>query len=280
MTDSMTPLRKQVDRSGYAFNLGVAATIEASGSEQRWRLGAVEVPWSDLLGKDGGFVDITIQRDRAIGVIECKKVNGEDQLVFLVKAGDTGNQTRCRLDVYAQVSSTPGLTFLQRSPRYGTAECTMATGSHESAYCAAPKGGQGANLNLDRIASELLSACEGLLGDWHIKLPGEPTACIPIVLTNARLYTCTYDPTAMDLGTGDIPHEADIKPAHFVRFRKAFRQGAGVATIDEKEIADAVAEGERTVFVVDTRHLIPFLGGLRGIYLPTSGGQKMLVSGD
>ena len=280
MTDETTPLREQVDRSGYAFNLGVAAKIQSSSSSQKWRLGAVEVPWSAPLGKGGSFVDITINRDCAIGVIECKKVNNGERLIFLMKAGQTDNVGRCRLDVYEQELHAPGIMPAQFEDRYGTAECTMVTGSPESAYCVARKGNQSANLNLDSIASGLLAACEGLLGDWDIKLPGDPTACIPIVCTNAQLFTCTFDPAEMDLGTGDLPEGATFKPVEFVRFRKAFRQRAGLETVDEKDIAGAVIEGERTVFVVDSRHLVKFLASLRQLNVPWSGGQRLLVSGD
>lgn len=104
--------------------------------------------------------------------------------------------------------------------------------------------------------------------------------CIPVVVTNAQLFTCTFDPTEMDLGTGDLPASATFKPAEFVRYRKAFRQGAGLATVDEKDVAGAVAEGERTVFVVGSRHLIPFLARLRQVYCPVEGGALLLVSGD
>lgn len=149
MTDENTPLREQVDRSGYAFNLGVAARIEASTKSQKWKLDAFEVPWSAQLGKEGGFVDITIKRDRAIGVIECKKVNHGDRLVFLLKAGQSENETRCRLDVYRADVEPRGGSLPQFETRYGTVECNMVSGSPESAYCVAKKENQAANLNLE-----------------------------------------------------------------------------------------------------------------------------------
>ena len=156
----------------------------------------------------------------------------------------------------------------------------MVTGSAESPYCVGEKGKGGANLNLDNIASDLLDSCEGLLGDWSTLLPDAETACIPIIITNALLYTCTFDPARMDLASGDLPDEAVFKPATFVRFRKAFRQGAGHATSATRDTQRVVAEGERTVFVVDSRHLVQFLSQLRQLYMPITNGQRLLVPAD
>ena len=152
MVDETTPLRETVDRSGYAFNMAVAGIIENSGDRQKWKLDAMEIPWSKE--QSSGFVDLTITRDRAIGVLECKKVNNGDQLVFLVRQGQTDNEIRCRLDVLRkEIEPTKGILDFHQL-RYGTNECTMATGSSESAYCVAPKGNKSANLNLDNIASD------------------------------------------------------------------------------------------------------------------------------
>ncbi len=298
MTDENTPLHKVVNRAGYAFVLGVAATIKNSGTRQKWTFDALEVPWSGEDG-EGGFIDLTITRGRAVGVVECKKVNHGDQLVFLLP-GDSENESRCRLDVYNPNRDVQSGTLPQLADRFGTVECNMVTGSPESAFCASSKGGKPkdgqrsenpkgknsgakdekfANLDLDRIASNLLASCVGLLGDWSIQLDHH-TACVPIVVTNADLFTCRFDPVAIDLVSGDLPANAVFKPVSFVRFRKAFRQGAGVSTADAKRVAGAVAEGERTVFVVNAAHLVPFLAGLRYVTCQLDGRTFVFCDGD
>ena len=281
MTDQNTPLRKLVNRAGYAFNMAIADTIRKSGTQQRWTCRATELPWSANLGKEGGFIDIVITRDRAIGVVETKKVNGSEKLVFLTRAGQSENVTRCRLNLYAEEQGPSSGTLPGFATReYGTVECNMVSGSPESDYCVAAKG-DSANLNLDNIASDLLTSCEGLLEDLDLVVPGHPTACVPIIVTNATLHTCTFDPSQMDLGTGDIPENSTFKEHTFVRFRKAFRTGAGLnSREDGKHLEEIVEEGERTVFVVDSRHLVSFFAGLRMLTCDSKSGVPLqLVTG-
>jgi hypothetical protein len=287
MTDENTPLRELVDRSGYAFNMAVAETVRRSGDRHLWRVEAEEIPWSRK--EESGFVDVVITRDRAVGIIECKKVNNDESLVFLTRHDQGRHVTRCRLEVYVQEvperdgehAAAPAIRLLP-DPRFLVGECNMPTGSPESGYCVAKKGSSSANLNLDGIASHLLESCEGLLGDWDLKLPGSVTACIPIIVTNAKLWTCTFDPAAMDLGVADLPPEAAFQSQPFVRFRKAFRRSAGLFAPDvKKSMVQVVEQGERTVFVVDARHLVPFLAGLRSVMFPRpdGSGSHQLVAG-
>jgi hypothetical protein len=291
MTDEDKPLRELVDRSGYAFNMAVAEVIRGSSDKQKWTVEATEIPWSR--SNQHGFVDVAIARDRAYGVIECKKVNHHDQLVFLTHH-DQRNQTRCRLEldlgVFPQEDGEHGLARTNRylsDPRYFVGECNMPTGSPESGYCAATRSTNGlksANLNLDDIASDLLESCEGLLGDWNQTLRGNVTACIPIIVTNARIYTCAFDPAAMamDLDSGSLPDSSQFQRQPFVRFRKAFRHSPGLYVPRKKNrLAQVVEQGERTVFVVDARDLVPFLAGLRDLtYLaPDETSAYQLVHG-
>lgn len=277
MTDKNTPLRELVDRSGYAFNMAVAEIISSSHARhhQQWRVEATEIPWSR--SKDSGFIDVAITRDKAIGIIECKKVNNEDPLVFLTRHDQSRVEIRCRLEVYLREHPDhPGASATERAiremhePRYVVGECTMPTGSPESGNCVAPKGGKSAGLNLDDIASHLLESCEGLLGDWSLKLSAKVTGCVPIIVTNAMLYTCAFDPATMDLGSGDVPSSATFQSQPFVRFRKAFRHSPGLGVPSERRLTQVVEQGARTVFVVDARQLVPFLGGLRDIRFPLS----------
>lgn len=283
MTEENTLLQKLVDRSGYPFNMAVAETIRRSQNRQSWRVEAEEIPWSRM--RESGFIDLAIVRDRAIGVIECKKVNNDDRLVFLVRQDQSPVQTRCKLEVYSRElpksERGSGVQMLFES-RFFVVDCNMPSGSPESSYCVAPKGGKSANLNLDGIASDLLESCEGLLGDWDYSLPGELTAAIPIIVTNARLYTCVFDPGQIDLGSVDLPSATMFQSQAFVRFRKAFRHSGGRFGRETTDtLMQVVEEGERTVFVVDSRHLVAFLAGLRALACcyPDDGKVHQFVKG-
>ena len=284
MTDKNTPLRRQVDRSGYAFNMAVAAAIRRSSAHQKWECLGTEVPWSTKLSRSSGFIDVLIARDRAVGVIECKKTNVSDRLVFLTEQGQPATEPRCRLQVYLQEppeepkrSFAVSAAFSQRwKPRFAVADCTMPTGSPESGYCVAPKDKQ--NLNLDAMASELLASCDGLLGNWDVNLPADYVAAVPIIVTNAQLFTCSFDPERADLGSGDIPDDAVFERRPFVRFRKALGGSGGMTSPSKVELGDVAAEEERTVFVVDSRELISFLASFRRLLMPLEDGACQLVS--
>lgn len=295
MTDANARLRDLVDRSGYAFNMAVAETIRRSfnSGQQKWECTATELPWSRRTSEDGGFIDVVIRRgDRAVGMIECKKVNNGDELVFLTRHDANENEIECRLEVYVdqQPYEAPnsGYALTRADDRFVTVNCTMATGSPESAFCAATKSEPGsagkprvksANLNVDDIASLLLQSCEGAMNDWRIEQHDE-VVCLPIIVTNASIYTCAFDAAAVNLADGDLPAGAEFKPRPFVRFRKAFKQTAGLDPHPAPVLEAAAGNGERTVFVVEARHLVTFLANLRTLYRPHDRGQRLMVSSD
>lgn len=282
MTDENTPLRKIVDRGGYAFGMAVVETIRRSyaAGQQKWECTAIELPWQQRTGDGGGFIDAIIRRDRAVGIIECKKVNNGDKLVFLMRHDQSEHAVECRLEVYLEHqpydAPSAGHALTRADDRFVTIDCTMATGSPESAFCSAPKDSQ---LDLDRIASHLLQSCEGSMNNWWIEQEGD-VACIPIIVTNAILYTCAFDPAQVDLVDGNLPANAQFTPRPFVRFRKAFKQSAGLDPHPAPVLEAPASDGARTVFVVEARHLVTFLAGLRTLYMPVKTGARLMVTGD
>lgn len=282
MTDENTPLRKIVDRGGYAFGMAVVDAIKRSHAAglQKWECTAIELPWKYRTGEDGGFIDAVIRRNKAVGIVECKKVNNGDRLVFLMRHDQNENENRCRLEVYLENqpydAPNAGHALTRADDRFVTVDCTMATGSPESAFCSAPKDSQ---LDLDRIASHLLQSCEGAMNDWSIEQHHD-VACIPIIVTNATIHTCSFNPEGLDLTDGNLPADARFSPHAFVRFRKAFKQTGGLDPHPAPLLEAASINGERTVFVVEARHLVEFLAGLRHLQRPVKGGAQAMVSAD
>jgi hypothetical protein len=282
MTDENTPLKKIVDRSGYAFGMAVVDAIQRShaAGQQRWECTATELPWKYRNGENGGFIDAVIRRDKAVGIIECKKVNNGDRLVFLTRRDQDENATECRLEVYLEhypyEAPKQGIARTREDDRFIAMNCTMATGSPESSFCAAPKDSQ---LDLDRIASHLLQSCEGAMNDWSID-QGEDVACIPIIVTNASIHTCAFDPARINLADGNLPTDAQFLQRPFVRFRKAFKHTGGLDPHPAPLLEAPSSDGARTVFVVEACHLVAFLGGLRKLYRPRGSGAQLMVSDD
>jgi hypothetical protein len=85
-------------------------------------------------------------------------------------------------------------------------------------------------------------------------LPIDSQLVLPVIVTNAPLYSVRYQPSEVSLETGEfaeLPRE--IERERWVRFRKSF-------TADTRfEIA------ERSVFVVNATHFRDFLKQLQRI---------------
>ena len=85
-------------------------------------------------------------------------------------------------------------------------------------------------------------------------LPIDSQLVLPVIVTNAPLYSVRYQPSEVSLKTGEFPElPREIEREQWVRFRKSF-------TVDARyDIA------ERSVFVVNAAHFRDFLKQLQRI---------------
>lgn len=71
---------KQVNRSGFPFQLGVEHDIRATHEEHRWSVSSVEHAWTNDSGA-GGFIDLVLKREDPPTfrvVLECKRIKADD----------------------------------------------------------------------------------------------------------------------------------------------------------------------------------------------------------
>jgi len=93
-----------------------------------------------------------------------------------------------------------------------------------------------------------------------------PTYMIPVVVTNAELSICEYDPASLDLALGRLGGVA-FKPADFLRFRKTLVSRQSNDYVWQRVSLDAwTSDRERTVFVVSPQGLDRFLSGFRAFH--------------
>ena len=72
-----------------------------------------------------------------------------------------------------------------------------------------------------------------------------PRVVLPVIVTNAKIYTARYNPTEVSLETGELKEKSEkLERVPWVRFQKSFA-------------ADKV--GERTVFLVNASSFGNFL---------------------
>jgi hypothetical protein len=210
---------------------------------------ASEYPWRTA-GGDGQFLDLIATNGTIYLTVECKKTRKEI-LIFLRPEGysDTGQleEFRCLLAKQMQDSTRRAEIFCENwalYPRSPIAEfCVVSTS----------ESGRDQRL-LERDAGLLIRAAEAFAQDFRERFRPEsqlsdPCLFLPVIVTNAPIYTAHYRPNEVSLESGefqDIPKEIDSVPC--VRFRKAFISDYG------RDL------GDRSVFVVNASSFSEFLG--------------------
>ncbi|KRT69644.1 MAG: hypothetical protein XU15_C0009G0004 [candidate division NC10 bacterium CSP1-5] len=235
--------------SGFPFQTAVAHVIRGSPG---WSVHASEYPWQGP-GNDSQFLDLIATDKNLFLTIECKKTR-KDIFTFLRPVGHshTGQleDFRCLRAEQIQNSTRRVEIFCEDwgvYPRSTHAEfCIVSTS----------ESGKDQRL-LEKDAGLLIHATEAFAEDFRDRFQSRsklsPTCLfLPVIVTNAPIYTARYDPTSVSLETGEfseLPQEIESAPC--VRFRKAFISGGA------REL------GERSVFVVNAASLSEFLGLVR-----------------
>jgi hypothetical protein len=243
------PLLKIVNNSGFLFQLGVDTNVAMTYDEHGWKVAAREYPWSREDGT-GGFIDIILWKDITRLVVECKRTR-DASWVFLALWDTDEERFRCCWADYAH----------RQQPHAGWFDVRMSPPSPIAEFCMVRGQGEGEISMLERICSPLISAVDSLAAEelQMAQTNQYPSRLIyiPVIVTTANLHLCVADPQKISLGDGTIP-EASFKSVPFVRFNKslATRLPDGV---QPRELSHAAAERERSVFIVNSDHLVAFL---------------------
>ncbi|MDR4474382.1 MAG: hypothetical protein R3B11_00010 [Nitrospira sp.] len=262
MTDQSQPLRDQLNRSGVPFQLAVENLIRREAGKTEVEVVGREIPWSR------GFIDIVAKKgDRMFFAIECKKVE-DKSWSFLLPDSMRDSETRCRLEWFnGRASKRPDQS------RVFCSEWNMAEPSPESEFCIVPKNTPISSL--EAVCSELLASCHDLLeNDDKIFLDHEFATMIPVIVTNANLYTCKFKADQISLRTGEL----DIKDGEFesvdiIRFRKSLvNLPSNPYNTSQMVLSNWTADRQRTVFLITPSATVRFFGGFRSFTSANWGG--------
>jgi len=209
-----------------------------------------EYPWVDESGNTQ-FLDIIVQHDEAIFTIECKKTQKE-KYTFLIPNPYTLDVTDTRCLYLEQINdSTQRLEIF-----YGSWEHLPRSAS--SSYCIISTSDTGKDTRLlERDAQLLIKGTDyyALKHRSHIKpIPNrEPRhTIIPVLVTNAKLYTSLYNPVEISMDTGQIDMDRiEFTAVKWIRFVKAFTNN------QRKELH------QRTIFIVSSSSIKDFLMAFR-----------------
>jgi hypothetical protein len=114
---------------------------------------------------------------------------------------------------------------------------------------------------LERLSSLLLRSLEAIADEglgYSSQSSGASRVYVPVIVTNATLLVCRFDPAQTDLSAGRID-DADFEPVKCVRFRKNFSSTTSLAKPQE-DLKTSNRYNERTIFVINSGALADTLG--------------------
>lgn len=249
MAEDKKTLLSLVNASGFLFQLRIEREVRqlSHQHDSNWNVVASEHRWVDPIASSEGFIDLILQSHAGRMVVECKRVR-QGEWIFLVGDGKT-NISRSRfLWTYLNDSQTP---FSQWD------EFNFADSSPESSFCVVRGQGESDRPMLERVTGPLLRSTEVFaeqeLGFGYDRTYGPAWIYIPVIITNAQLRICKFDPQEINIGTGELP-DADFEAVPMVRFRKALSTTMS-AKITDQTIERVTIDQQRTVLVVNSESL-------------------------
>ncbi len=233
--------------SGFPFQTAVAHVIRAVAG---WSVYASEYPWRTSAG-DHQFLDLVATNRNLFLTIECKKTR-KDILTFLRPVGHshTGQLDEFRCLRAGQLRDSTG------RPELFCEEWALLPRSTSSEFCVVSTSDSGRDQRLlERDAGLVVRAADAFAHDFPKRFrpdhDGSPSATrlfVPVIVTNAPIYTARYRPSEVSLESGEFAAQPEeVESAPWVRFRKAFMSDSGLHL------------GDRSVFVVNAAAFAEFL---------------------
>jgi len=231
--------------SGFPFQIATAEQVRSW--QTPWNPELIEHPWRlEEIGA-GGYIDLVLQAgqwssDRL--VVECKRQRGDARWIFFQPSEKT-------VDVrYLATQSDSPIAYLESGQFFPS--------SVSSAFCAMAGEDSGRRPSLERTCDTLLQSVEALAAE-ELRLERELAffRYLPVVLTNARLFVCQFDPLDMPLSPGELPEGSQFEEVGYVRFEKPL--WVRPSETPAANVAAARRLHERTVFVISGGSLRNFL---------------------
>jgi hypothetical protein len=247
--------------SGFPFQTAIAALV---GEIPGWNVVEEEFPWRDTNGTDQ-FMDVIAAHEQLVAVIECRKTQ-KDSFTFLYPSeGDSLRDVEKVLCVYtSQIQDST----LRLEVFWG--DWKLDPVSPESMFCVVSTSAKGKDQRmLEPDAQRLLRATDAYAHEYRSRLkPQQPGVrdrlFIPLLVTNARLFTARYEPAQVSLESGRFDSLPVVEDAKWVRFRKTFTSEGG------RDL------GDRTIIVVNALSLGELLRSLRTIDDEPAGERRLV----
>jgi len=248
-------LAKVVNSTGFPLQLGIKRKIEETDTQHGWMVMSMEHPWRHIETGESGYADLILKMrcGTQIMVIECKRML-DTEWIFLCPANSQPPQPRRWTVAKTWISFMVNNEFR----KFGWDEMRIEPVGYRSEFCGIPKMDNKATTMLERIGSELIDATEAIASQEKelCKDSRLLRAYHPVIVTTAALKVCKFNP--MDINDSGEVTTCDFEDVPFLRFHKCL--GGRLNDLSElRELPEVLKEHERTVYVVNSAHLVSFL---------------------
>lgn len=226
--------------------------MRAAPGRLQWRVVGREHPWQSE--GSSGFADIVLTCGNLFVVVECKRTRDAS---WMFPMPDDKQMSRSHAKV-AWVDTKP-----HRQALAGWGNIQVYPNSPESDFCAVRGQGESDRPMLERVATQVVAAADGLCEDLVTlhERSARSKVVIPAIVTNAELLVAQFDPAAVDL-TGAEVTDAKFTSVPHVRFRKALGKAAPDLECEPEELRDLTESSVRSVFVVRASAFVDWIGAL------------------
>lgn len=162
---------KQLNKSGFPFQLCIEHVIRITTSEHNWGVASREHPWRKPDSGSSGFIDLVLSRDDFPGdrlVIECKRIKGDDSrqlqwLFLLPDPNSSPTQEMSCLEVWAAPPTKAAHGGWQDHRIWEDLQVNPS--SFQSEFCILTGDDPKRQPILESLCAELLESLDGLAGE-------------------------------------------------------------------------------------------------------------------
>ena len=263
---------KQINRSGYPFQLKVESEITNTKQTHHWDVVSREQAWVTPNSGSSGFIDLVLAHKQIPTlrmVIECKRIKADDarQLRWIFLHPDQDLTPIRRASCFEVEGWMQGSESGNSWKDFRIWEdVNVVPASLQSEFCLLPNDEQRRQSILESLAIDVLESIEGLAEEEISveKSSGQPIHqrlfIFPAIVTNAEIAVCRFNSSLVNISDGTLdPTNAEITSVPFIRFRKSLATGFPQGVFGSLSRANRARE--RSVFVVNASSLAEFLTG-------------------
>lgn len=258
-------LRKLVDSTGFAFQFAVEESVKGTP----FSVVATEHAYVHPRTGAKGFADAILSDEAVRFVVESKRVRDGNWIFLQPQDRKSLSAARSqRAEVFWTAVSARGRGVqtdtgepIDRGTGVDAFDCNPT--SPQCPFCIVRGASDDQQSMLERLAGRLLEATEAIADEqMQLDLANRPVLraefwfYVPVIVTNATLWVCSFAPAKVD-GDGMLPHDAKFERAPVVRFFKNLSWESGDTS--QQDLAGANRAKNRTVFVVESQHFPTFL---------------------